>query len=95
MILLQGGHFSFCCHRYFNNTIKFILKDFVCLFDVFEGEAVGNQRGCVNLALFDKREDFVAVTAVNTARFENQILAVHIGQRQCLRLAAIPGAHRQ
>lgn len=34
------------CYRYFDYPVKFILKDFVCFFDVFEGEAVGNKRGC-------------------------------------------------
>ena len=82
---IQGGHFLFRCHRNFYHPIKFILKDFVCLFDVFEGETVGNQRSCVNIALLDEREDFVTVATVNTARFENQILAVHIGQRKTLR----------
>lgn len=34
-----------------NYAVKLILKDFVSFFDVFKGEAVGNQRGCVNLAV--------------------------------------------
>ena len=58
---IQGGHFLFSCHRYFIYPVKLILKDFVCFFDVFECEAVGNQRGCVNLALLDEREDFIAL----------------------------------
>ena len=44
--------------------VKLILKDFVCFFDVFESEAVGDQRSCVNFALFDKRENFIAVAAI-------------------------------
>ena len=49
----------------------------------------------VELALGNELQRILAITAVNAAGLEGQILAVHIGQRQCLRLAAIPGANRQ
>jgi hypothetical protein len=51
---IQGGRFLFCCYRCFNHPIKLIIKDFVCFFNVFEGETVSNQRSCVNLALLDE-----------------------------------------
>ena len=53
-VLLERLLFLFSCHRYFYYPIKLILKDFVCFFNVFEGETVGNQRSCVNLALLDE-----------------------------------------
>ena len=47
---------------------------------------MSDQRRCINLALLDQTEDFRAVAAVHTSGLEGQILAVHIGQRECLRL---------
>ena len=58
-------------NRNLNNPVELILKNIISLFDVLKSESVGYERCGVNLALSNKREDFVTVTAVNTARFKD------------------------
>ena len=58
----------------------------VRLGDVGEFVAVRNQWCRVNLARLDKAQNLRAIAAVHATRFEGQILTVHLGQRQHLRL---------
>ena len=53
--------------------------------DAFEREAVGDQWRCVDKALLYKMQYLGAVAAVDAARFEREVFAVHIWQRQHLR----------
>ena len=57
-------------NRNLNNPIRLILKDSVGLVDMVEAEGVGDEWGCVDLALFDEFEDFCAVAAVYAAGLE-------------------------
>ena len=65
----------------------------VSLLDIFQLETMGDQRGGIDLACFDEGENFGAVTAVDTASFEDQVLAVHFRQGQGLGLV-VEGHHR-
>ena len=44
----------------FNNPIQLVLKEVVSLLDIFQLIAVGDQRGGVDLALFDQAENLLA-----------------------------------
>ena len=52
----------------------------VRLGDVGKFVAVRNQWRGVNLALLDEAQNLCTIAAVHAARFEGQILAVHLGQ---------------
>ena len=58
----------------------------VRLGDVGEFVAVSNQWRGVNLTRLDEAQNLRTIAAIYAARFEGQILAVHFGQRQHLRL---------
>ena len=73
-------------HCHLNHTIQFVLKQMVRPGDICEFVAMRNQWRGVNLARLDKAQNLRTIAAVHAARFEDQILAVHLGQRQHLRL---------
>ena len=73
-------------HRHLNHAVQFILEQVVCLGDVGEFVTVRNQWRSVNLARLDEAQNLCTIAAVHAARFEGQVLAVHLGQRQHLRL---------
>ena len=61
-------------------------KDAVAFFNVGKRAAVSNERRGIDLALLDRQtQGFGAVAAIHPTGFENQVFAVHIGQRQRLR----------
>ena len=47
----------FYCHL--NNPIHFILTEVICLLDIFQLIAVGDQRGGIDLIGFDEDEAFM------------------------------------
>ena len=73
-------------YRHLNHAVQFILEQVIRLGDVGEFVAVRNQGRGVNLARLDKAQNLRTIAAVHAARFEGQILAVHLGQWQRLRL---------
>ena len=54
-------------YRNLNNPIQFILKEMICLLDILQLIAMGDQRGGIDFALFDEAEDLGTVAAVDTA----------------------------
>ena len=69
-----------------DNSIHLIFKEVVSLLNICQLIAVCDQRGGINFALFNQAENLCAVTSVDAAGFEGQILAVHIRQGQILGL---------
>ena len=73
-------------HRHLYHPVQLILEQVIRLGDVGEFVAVRNQWRGVNLACLNQAQNLGAIAAVHAARFEGQILAVHLGQWQHLRL---------
>ena len=71
-------------HCHLNHSVQFVLEQVVSLGDVGKFVAVRNQWCGVNLARLDETQNLRTIAAVHAARFEGQILAVHIGQGQHL-----------
>ena len=76
-----------CRHSNLNNPIQLVFKEVVSFLDILQLIAVGDQRGGIDLALFDQAENLGAVAAVDATGFEGQIFAVHLRQRQRLSFA--------
>ena len=73
-------------HRDLNNSVAFIFKKLIRLVDLRQRIGVRDQRLGIELALGNELQRFLAVATVNAAGLEGQVLTLHIGQRQSLRL---------
>ena len=65
-------------HRHLNNAVQLVLEQVVRLGDIGEFVAMRNQWRGVNLARLDEAQNLRAIAAIHTARFEGQVLAVHL-----------------
>ena len=74
---------TFDCDLY--HAVPFVFKQVVGLLDPAQGVSVGDERFRIQLALCDEAQRFLTVAAIDTARLEGQVLAVHLRQRQGLR----------
>lgn len=71
----------FTVYDYLYNSVKALLKNAVCLFDLRKGEAVGNEWGSIDFTFTYKLQHFFAVTAVHTTGLECEIFAIHLWKR--------------
>ena len=76
MILVDYSHFD--------NSISLLLKDFIGFCYPLQWKTVRDERCGVNLSLLDELQDFRTVTPIHTSCLENEVLAVHLRQRQQL-----------
>ena len=74
----------FIVYGYLDYSVLLVLEYAVSLLYSAEWEAVGDERRGVYLALLDKTEHLFAVATVHATRLERKVLAVHVGQGQCL-----------
>ena len=73
-------------HRDLNDSVAFIFKQLIRLGDLCERIGMRDQRLGIKLAIGNEFQRLFAVATINAAGLECQILAVHIRQRQGLRL---------
>ena len=69
-----------------DHAVPPVFEQRIGLLDAAEGVGVGDEGQGVQLALCDEAQGLSAVAAVHTAGLEGQIFAVHIRQREGLRL---------
>ena len=82
-------HLSFICllsYGHFDDSISLLLKEFIGFSYPLQRKTVGDERCGVNLSLLDELQDLFTVTAIHTSCLESEVLAVHLRQRQHLRL---------
>ena len=70
---------------YLDDSIQLILEYSIGLVDIAECKVVGYEWRGVYLALFNQRQYILAITAVNAAGLEGEVLAVHVRKRKNLR----------
>ena len=72
------------CH--FHDIISSFLEQIIRRFNLIQRENMCDERCSIQFAALDQPQDFCGVAAVHAAGLEREVFAVHIGQRQRLRL---------
>lgn len=70
----------------FYNVVAAVFKQIVGFLNLGEGVSMGYQRGCVNLTLGYKSKYLDAIATIHATGLKYQIFAIHVRQRQHLRL---------
>ena len=70
--------------RALDHVVPFLLKHPVCLQNVVQIRAVGDQAAGVKPALRDQLHDLPTAAAVHSPGFKHKVFAVHLRQRQAL-----------
>lgn len=73
-------------YRNLYHTIQPVLEEAVGFLDFSQWETMGDERGGIDLSGLDQTEDFFAVATINATGLEREVLSVHIGKRERLRL---------
>ena len=57
------------------HSVLLVFEEAVGFVNAGERKVVGDQRGCVDLSIFDQREDLRAVAAIHASGLESKVLS--------------------